>query len=157
MKHLLILLAFGMVGCATEPGEYCRAPVETAVYSGEKATPPGPKLGSFDRSLLRKSKKMYDNSLADASWQRNANYTGAIRVYRWGANADTPIKGYAWNPDAGERWHVVRETCAGGRPESCGRGAAEAIDEFYEADEVTLTLVGASMGQPEYGPALTLN
>lgn len=146
-------VAMAMVGCATGPGEFSQSTAVVGASGAVGVESHGNSLSMSDQSLLRKSRKVYENALGDAGWKEDTEYSGRLKVYRWGANATAPIERYAWDPDAGERWHVVRETCGGSR-ESCGRGATPPIDEFYaiEDDAVKVTIVEPSEPVEEANP-----
>lgn len=146
-KSLLVLFpVLWVVGCATDSGD-------PGALSGIGARPGavgatgGKAPGDSDRDLLRKSKRLYDTAVGDAGWEGETAYSGRVKVYRWGQNATVPVEQYAWDAEAGERWHCVRETC-GGKPESCGRNGVPPIDEFYSVDDMNVSLVGVARSVP---------
>ena len=72
-------------------------------------------------------------------------YTGRIKIKRWGKNMDVDMSEYQWDPDAGERWHVLREAIYydhDQRGYSLGYQGPNVLPEFYNVKEYTEEIHG---------------
>ncbi len=139
-------------GAVATEGAHDSLPIEERPTSG---------LNIEDRALLRDSRKLFHDAVGGKDVRREGGLlAGELRVYRWGTNREVPLESYAWNESAGERWHVVRGQCEGEERESCGRNGIRPIDEFYLAEEVTITVVdseGPGGGEIRYGRSVPLS